>query len=248
MTSVSSPEPQGHMTFWDHLEELRARLIKVLIALVVAMALASLAVEPLLKYLIQPCDCNPKLLSPTDGVIMYFRVLLMTGAIMIIPYITYQVWMFVLPALEPKETRMIYMALPVTTLLFLLGVSFAWFVMIPTAIPFLQNFMGDVFDAEWTANEYIAFLTSLLFWMGVAFEMPIVFFVLARMGFVSHRDLIQNWRFAIVGMTIIAAVITPTVDPFNMLIVVAPLMVLYILSILLTAIAYRQRTAIEHIN
>lgn len=233
------------MSLWDHLEELRSRLIRVLIALAVAMALSSLVVEPLLEYLITPCDCRLQLLSPTEGVIMYFRVLLMTGAILIIPYITYQVWMFVLPALEPKEKRSILMALPVTTLLFLLGVAFAWFVMIPTAIPFLQNFLGDVFRAEWTANEYIAFLTSLLFWMGVAFEMPVIFFVLARMGFVGPQHLIANWRFAVVGMTIIAAIITPTVDPFNMLIVVAPLMVLYILSIFLTAIAYRQRTALK---
>jgi sec-independent protein translocase protein TatC len=160
-----------------------------------------------------------------------------------VPFATYQLMMFILPGLTAKERRAVLTALPVTTGLFLLGVAFAWFVLIPTAVPFLRNFMSSVFRAEWTAGEYIAFLTSLLFWMGVAFEMPVVFFVLARIGFIGPGALVRNWRLAVVIMTIIAAVITPTVDPFNMLLVIAPLLVLYAVSILLTAIAYKRRLA-----
>ncbi|NJL92869.1 MAG: preprotein translocase subunit TatC [Anaerolineae bacterium] len=153
--------------------------------------------------------------------------------------------MFILPGLNQRERRMVLTALPVTTLLFLTGVMFAWFVMIPTTIPFLRDFMGDVFRAEWTAGEYIAFLTTLLFWMGLAFEMPAFFFVLGRVGLVEARNLVDNWRLAIVVMTIAAAVITPTVDPFNMLLVTAPLMVLYVMSIFLTGFASRQRRRLE---
>jgi sec-independent protein translocase protein TatC len=154
------------------------------------------------------------------------------------PYITFQLFMFIAPGLTRKEKRYIYLALPATTGLFLIGVSFAWFIMVPTALGFLSDFQSDVFRAEWTAERYIAFLTSLLFWIGVAFEMPVVVFVLARLGIMGPRPLIHNWRLAVVLMTIVAALITPTVDPFNMLLVIAPLLVLYLISIGLATIAY----------
>lgn len=252
MSSLPSVPPSQRFTedgsgasmgFFDHLDELRSRLIKVMLALVLALLGSAFFVKPLLEYLIVPCDCELILLKPTDGVVMYFRVALMLAGIIVVPYLTYHILMFILPGLTRKERRIVWTALPVATGLFLLGVGFAWFVLIPTAIPFLRDFMGSVFRAEWTAGEYIAFLTALMFWMGVAFEMPIIFFVLARVGLIGPSLLIRNWRLAVVIMTICAAVITPTVDPFNMLLVIAPLMVLYVVSIFLTAFAYRQREA-----
>jgi sec-independent protein translocase protein TatC len=231
----------AEMGFFDHLGELRSRLSKILVALVISLIGSSFFVERLLKYLIVPCNCELVLLRPTDGVVMYFRVALMLAGILIVPYITYHLFMFILPGLTAKERRMVLLAIPVTSILFLTGVAFAWFVLVPTAIPFLQSFMGDVFRPEWTAGEYIAFLTALMFWMGVAFEMPVVFSVLARLGLVSPGLLISNWRLAVVLMTVAAALITPTVDPFNMLLVVAPLLLLYLISIFLTALAYRRR-------
>lgn len=237
------PLPEGEaaaMDFFEHLDELRTRLFRVLLLLVVVLLGAAVFVEPLLEYLIKPCQCELVLLKPTDSVVMYFRVALMMAGIITIPYLTYQVIMFVLPGLTSKERRIVLTTLPITTLLFLLGVAFAWFVLVPTAIPFLRNFMSSVFRAEWTAGEYIAFLTSLLFWMGVAFEMPVLFYVLGRIGVLEAKLLIRNWRLAVVLITIAAALITPTVDPFNMLLVVAPLLVLYTISILLTGFANRQ--------
>ena len=110
--------------------------------------------------------------------------------------------------------------------------------MVPAALAFLRDFQSGIFRAAWTAERYIAFLTSLLFWIGVAFEMPVVVFVLARMGVLGPAPLIRNWRLAVVLITVAAALITPTVDPFNMLLVVAPLLVLYLLSVGLAVIAY----------
>lgn len=240
-----NPNNAGEMGFFEHLDELRWRLVRVLGVLIVMLIASTVVVEPLLQYLITPCDCELVLLKPTDSVVMYFRVALMTAAIVTVPYATYQLMMFILPGLMPNERRIVLRSLPVTTLLFLLGVAFAWFVLVPTAVPFLRNFMGSVFRAEWTASEYIAFLTALLFWMGISFEMPIVFFVLARIGLIGPALLVQNWRLAVVLITIAAALITPTVDPFNMLMVVAPLLVLYAFSIILTAIAYRRRIDAE---
>ncbi len=226
------------LTLLDHLNELRIRLFRSLAALAIGVLLAAVFTDELLEYLIQPYGTELQVLGPTESVVIYFRVALLAGAIFAMPYITLQLFLFVAPGLTRKEKRTIYLALPATTGLFLVGVAFAWFIMVPAALHFLQDFQSDVFRAEWTAERYIAFLTSVLFWIGVAFELPVVVFVLARLGLLGPRPLIRNWRLAVVLITIVAALITPTVDPFNMLLVIAPLLVLYLLSIGLAAIAY----------
>lgn len=235
----------AQMGFFDHLDELRARLIRVFLLLILMIIAASFFVEPLLEYLIEPCGCQLTTLKPTDSVVVYFRVALMSAGIVVAPYATIELMLFILPGLTANERRYVLTAMPVVAILFLVGVAFAWLILIPTAIPFLQEFMGSVLEAEWTADNYIAFITSLLFWMGVAFEMPIVFFVLARIGLIGPGVLIRNWRLAVVLITIAAALITPTVDPFNMTLVILPLLGLYAFSILMTAIAYKRRLTSE---
>ncbi|KAB2902777.1 MAG: twin-arginine translocase subunit TatC [Anaerolineae bacterium] len=256
MSAVQPHEPKvprfaddgtgAQMGFFDHLDELRSRLIRVFVLLILMLIAASFFVSPLLEYLIVPCDCKLTTLKPTDSVVVYFRVALMSAGIVVAPYATLELLLFILPGLTGKERRIVLTALPVIVILFLVGVLFAWFILIPTAIPFLQDFMGSVLEAEWTADNYIAFITSLLFWMGVAFEMPVVFFVLGRIGIIGPGVLIRNWRLAVVLITIAAALITPTVDPFNMTLVILPLLGLYAFSILMTAIAYRRRLAAEN--
>lgn len=236
--AISGEADETPLSLLDHLNELRIRLFRALMALVLGVLLSTVFTEQILKYLIKPYGNELQVLGPTESIVMYFRVALLAGAILAIPYITYQLFMFIAPGLTRGEKRYIYLSLPATTGLFLIGVGFAWFIMVPTALGFLQDFESDIFRAEWTAERYIAFLTSLLFWIGVAFEMPVVMFVLARLGIVGPRPLIRNWRLAAVLITIAAALITPTYDPFNMLLVVAPLSGLYIISIGLAAIAY----------
>jgi len=239
--ALSGDQNETPQTLLEHLNELRIRLFRALISLFVGVLLAAVFTDRLLKYLIKPYGTQLQILGPTESVVIYFRVALLAGAIFAIPYITFQLFMFIAPGLTRKEKRWIYLSLPATTALFLLGVAFAWFIMVPAALGFLQNFESDVFRPEWTAERYIAFLTSLLFWIGVAFELPVVVFVLARLGILGPRPLIRNWRLAVVFITIVAAVITPTVDPFNMLLVTAPLLALYIISIGLAAMAYPRR-------
>lgn len=237
-TSISGDVDETPMTLLEHLNELRVRLFRSLIVLAVGVLASAIFTGHILRYLIRPYGKELQVLGPTESVVMYFRIALLTGAIFAIPYITYQLFMFIAPGLTRKEKRWIYLSLPATTGLFLTGVAFAWFIMTPAALGFLRDFESGVFTAEWTAERYIAFLTSLLFWIGVAFEMPVVVFVLARLGILGPRPLIRNWRLAVVAMTIVAALITPTVDPFNMLLVMAPLMVLYIISIGLAMLAF----------
>jgi len=237
-TALSGEADATPQTLLEHLNELRIRLFRAILALVMGVLFSAVFTDEILKYLITPYGTELQVLGPTESVVIYFRVALMAGAIMVMPYITFQLFMFVAPGLNRKEKRWVYLSLPATTALFLVGVAFAWFIMVPTALGFLQDFESDIFRAEWTAERYIAFLTSILFWIGVAFEMPMVVYVLARLGILGPKPLARNWRLAVVLITIAAAFITPTVDPFNMLLVVAPLLALYLISILLAAIAY----------
>ncbi|NPV65614.1 MAG: twin-arginine translocase subunit TatC [Anaerolineae bacterium] len=248
-TAPASPPEQDDtpeayvMGFFDHLAELRNRLIKAFLGLAVTTGVSLLFAGRILEYLISPVgreDFLLQTLGPTEGVVIYFRVALLAGGILSIPWITWQLWMFIAPGLTRKERRYVLLSLPATTLLFLVGVLFAWFLLMPAALNFLQNFQSDIFKADWTADQYVAFVTSLLFWIGVSFEMPLIFFILARLGLVSPRALRQNWRLAVVGASMAAAMITPTIDPFNMMLVMGPLLALYALSVLLSTIAYRQ--------
>jgi sec-independent protein translocase protein TatC len=240
---LSGDEDLTQLTLLEHLEDLRARLVRAIAALMLGVVASIVFTEQLLEYLISPYGKELQVLGPTESVVMYFRVALLAGAILVIPYITLQLFLFVAPGLTRKEKRTIYLALPATTGLFLVGVGFAWFIMVPAALGFLRDFESGIFRAEWTAERYIAFLTSLLFWIGVSFEMPVVVYVLARLGIIGPRVLIQNWRLAVVVITIVAALITPTVDPFNMLLVIAPLLALYAISIGLAVIAYPRASA-----
>ncbi|MBE2271337.1 MAG: twin-arginine translocase subunit TatC [Anaerolinea sp.] len=247
---VPPPEPQtdieesgdGHelrMTLLDHLDELRRRLVRAVIALAVGVIIAVPLTEPVLRFLQVPYGERFQILDPTGSIISFFRVALMLGAIISIPLTTYQILMFVLPGLTKNEKRTLFRAIPAITLLFLLGVIFAWSVLIPPALDFLQNFQTDLFKAEWTADGYLGFVTALVFWMGVAFETPLIFFVLALMGMVTAGALAKNWRIAIIASAVAAAFITPTVDPVNMFLVMGPLMALYLLSIVLVLIGRR---------
>jgi sec-independent protein translocase protein TatC len=238
------PEGEGaRMSFWEHLEELRQRLFKAVLALVAGSVVGIAIATPVLEYLQQPYGKPFTVLGPTGGVVAYFRVALLVGAIIAIPVITYQVLSFVIPGLTGKERRFLILSIPPITVLFLIGVLFAWFILIPPALGFLEGFQPTLFKPEWTADLYLGFVTSLLFWMGVAFETPLIFFVLSILGMVTARPLIKNWRIAVVGAAIAAAVITPTVDPVNMMLVMGPLMVLYLLSIILVIFGSRMNRA-----
>ncbi len=235
---MSEQEKQdATMPILSHIRELRGRLIKAAVALGVASLLTSIFAGHIIKFLLKPYGGKLQTLGPTENVITYFRVALLSGAALAMPVIIYQLLAFVMPGLTRKERRWIYLSVPFTTLLFLAGISFAWYVMVPSAIDFLANFRSDLFLNEWTAREYISFVVSVAFWIGVSFQMPLVTFILAKVGLVTPRFLLKNWRFAVVIVSVIAAVITPTVDPFNMALLMLPLLGLYGLSILLAALA-----------
>lgn len=244
MSSImSSPDPStfqhlaGQMTLLEHLEELRNRLIKSAIAVLVCTFLAAAFTNQILTLLIRPYGEKLQILGPTEGIAIFFRVALMGGLVLAMPFLIYQFLMFVLPGLEENEKRYVRWGVPVATVLFLIGVAFAWFILIPTAIGFLSTFQDDIFRAEWQSQKYIPFVTSIIFWIGVSFETPLILFILTKVGLVTPQLLLRQWRFAVIIIAILAAMITPTVDPFNMALVMAPLFALYGLSILLSYLA-----------
>lgn len=239
---ASNPTGQTEMTLLHHLEELRQRLIIAFVALLITTLFSLIFTKRFLILLIEPMgDSLPMAISPTETIAIYFKIALISGIILAMPVIIYQLIRFVAPGLLPHERRYLFFVVPSASFLYASGVAFAYYVMLPAAIPFLQGFMGDIIRQEWTVEKYISLVTRLMFWLGIIFETPLVIAFLARLGIVSPAMLWKNLRYAIVIIAVVAAVATPTPDPFNMSLLMLPLLLLYLFSILLARIFYRSR-------
>ena len=225
------------MDIWGHIGELRIRLLKALIALILTTFASFALTQNFIRILAVPMGglANLQSIDVTENIGVFMRVALLSGFILAMPVIAYQLVSFVMPGLERNEKRWLLLAIPAATLLFLSGVAFAYFIMLPSAIPFLTTFLGVKTTPR--LSNFINFVTNLLFWIGISFEMPLLVFVLAKLRLVSAGLLARQWRVAIVVIAVIAAVVTPTVDPVNMGLMMLPLMVLYVLSIILAKIA-----------
>jgi sec-independent protein translocase protein TatC len=224
----------------EHIEELRRRLLRALIALAVGVIVSALFTNQILAWMARPVGGLEKLeaIEVTENLGVFMQVALLGGVILAMPVIVYQIWRFVTPGLYPHEKRYVYALAPAATLLFLAGAAFAYFVMLPAAIPALLGF-APIPTRPRPAN-YISFVTNLIFWVGISFEMPLFIFFLAKVRLVSPRDLLRNWRLAVFLIALLAALVTPTGDPINMALVMIPLTVLYGLSIFLAYAAVRQ--------
>jgi sec-independent protein translocase protein TatC len=223
-----------------HLDELRRRLIITVGAIIVGTLIAFFFSNRIILFLAQPIGVeNLQAIGLTENLGVTVRVSLTAGAILAMPVIVYEVVAFIVPGLLPHEQRLLFISLPAIVLSFLAGVAFAYFVMLPVAVRFLANF--GVVKYQGTLNDYYSFVTRVVFWIGVAFELPLVIALLARIGIVTPEQLKRSWRIAVVAIAVLAAVITPTIDPVNMAIVMGPLLALYGLSIVLATLTYRQR-------
>lgn len=225
----------------DHLEALRRHLLRAVVFLVITTALSFTFARRILAFLTEPIGGIEALraIEVTESIGAFMRVSLLTGLAIAIPYILFELFLFINPALRANERKMVIVLLPVGSLLFIAGLAFAYFVMLPAALPFLLNFMG--IQAELRPSSYIQFVTGVMFWIGAAFEFPLIIYLLAVVGLVNPGMLWRGWRIAIVAIAVLSAAITPTIDPVNMGLVMAPMTVLYFLSIGLAAIAERGR-------
>jgi sec-independent protein translocase protein TatC len=225
----------------DHMEALRGHLMRSLIALALGTSVGFTFAQRILDWMSEPIGGIEALqaIEVTESVGAFMKVSLLTGFVLAFPYILLEVFAFINPGLKRRERILLLTSIPAATLLFIAGVSFAYFVMLPAALPFLLNFLG--IQTVPRPSNYITFTTNLLFWIGVSFTFPLIMFALASVGMVRSVTLLKGWRFAIVGIALMAAAITPTVDPVNMSLLMLPMIVLYGLSILLTAAAERAR-------
>jgi len=227
------------MPFWDHVEQLRRHLLIALIALAIATFGSFLFTEQILGLLAWPVGSLEALQSieVTENVSVFMRVSLLSGVAIAMPVILYELLAFIMPGLKDNERRWVILVVIFGTILFLTGAAFAYFVMLPASLSFLLEFLGVATKPR--LSSYINFITNLIFWMGVAFQFPILVFALAKLGIVSVRSLAKGWRYALVLIAILAAMITPTVDPVNMALLMAPLFLLYLLSVLFASLAVR---------
>lgn len=235
---------EGQMSLMEHLIELRTRLVWISSALVISTIIALFFYNPLVAFVTSTArdmGIELQLLNPLDSIGIIFRVSFTVGTALALPVIIYQVIAFMAPGLYPHERRGIIMTLPAILVLFGIGAAFAFWVLLPVAVGFLSSIFTGVFRQDWAADHYLNFVTRLVFWIGVAFEMPLVVALLARMGLVSGPALLHVWRQAIVVIAIVAAAITPTVDPVNMSIVMVPLILLFFGSVGLAYLLYKPR-------
>jgi sec-independent protein translocase protein TatC len=227
----------------EHLIELRRRTIRAGLALVAAASVSVLFTNKIIELLIRPAGgIKPIFLRPTELFFTYFKVALMAGLCLAMPYILYHLLAFIYPAMENPNERthfrslVLFGAIP-GTLLFLAGVAFCYSVMLPFALGYLLSFGSNLAEAQWTIAAYLSFVLTFLFGMGLAFETPLVMFVAAKVGIMSARKYISYWRYAFILIFLVAAVVTPTPDPLNMMLVATPLILLYGLGILLARFA-----------
>ncbi|MBU2611053.1 MAG: twin-arginine translocase subunit TatC [Chloroflexi bacterium] len=215
----------------DHLFALRKHLFRMLVGVSIGVILCATFTTQAIDFLSKPIGGIHalKAIDVTETVAVFMRVALFGGIAVALPYIAFEAWLFAAPGLSARSRRMGLLGIPLAGIFFVAGLAFSYFVLLPTALPFLLNFMG--IETIPRPSSYINFVTGLLFWLGIAFEFPLVIYVLTLMGIVKPTFLAHNWRIAVLVIAVLAAAITPTIDPVNMALVMGPMVMLYFLSI-----------------
>lgn len=249
MTDDASPRP-GEMSLVEHLAELRTRIVRIALAVVLGAIVAWFFYDEVSTLLLQPyCaledaeltrDCRLRVDAPLEGFSIRIRVSMLVGLFLGGPVVFWQVWRFIVPGLTRRERRYAAPFVLSSQVMFGLGIAFAWFVL-PQAIVVLARIAGDAFRFDFRANEYIGFVLTTSFAFGVVFLLPVMLTFLGLAGVVSAAALRRARPYAIIGQSAVAAVVTPTTDPLNMLAMLLPMMLFYEISILLTALFERRR-------
>lgn len=228
-------EPQEKvMTFFEHLGELRTRLIRALIYVLIGAIITGVFWEEIFKILLKPAGIKSLVaLGPIDMFMAKFKLSLYSGLVLTLPFIIYEIMAFIAPALKRKERRVVLPLIFLSVILFYSGVVVGYFFIMPPGIKWLLEQGGTVMEAFLTTDRYLAFSFMFLAGVGISFETPIVVYLLSKMGLVTPRSLLVNWRYAIVIIFTVAAILTPDWSPVTMALFALPMVILYFLSILL---------------
>ncbi len=227
------------LTFVEHLEELRRRIIICLITLVVASVACYPLVGKLLPLLARPVG-RLVFIQPLEAFVTYLKVTLICGFCLSLPLVLYQVWAFVVNGLRPEERRYLVYFVPLSLVLFILGAGFAYLVIVPYGLKFLLAFGGDYLQPMISVSRYISFLGMMLLAFGLAFELPVVILFLAKLGLVTPALLCRKRKYVLLAIFVFAAVLTPP-DIFTQVMMALPLLFLYEISILLARLVGRKQ-------
>lgn len=233
------------MPFLAHLEELRWRLLKSIIAVFVMVVIAFPFSNQLLEILTYPNDRilnPPKLifLHPTGMLMVRFGIAIATGIIMALPVIFYQFWKFIAPGLLPREKKFIWPIIIFSTVCFLLGIAFAYFVMLPFILPFLYGLGTENIQPTININDYIGFVSRIILVSGIIFELPALSYFLTKVGILRPHYLKKYRRYAVVIVFITAAILTPP-DPGSQILMAVPLLLLYEISVWISVFVYKNK-------
>jgi sec-independent protein translocase protein TatC len=247
--SGDAPEDEEEgMTMLEHLEELRDRLIVCSVALVVGLLISAIPIyglsdppvsitQSVMDLVAAPAKNNLQYLKPGEGFVTYFQVALMMGFVLALPVLTWQAIAFVLPALLPHEKKYLYMALPGAMVSFAFGLLFGYILVLPVAIDFLLKWNPIEIQVMWQFSEYIGTVTTLLLYMGLAFETPLLMFFLTKLRVLDPVRAARYRKYVLVLSFIVGAMITPTPDPMNQTLVSLPIYLLFELGLLLSRLA-----------
>jgi len=243
---------QLEMSFFDHLEELRLRIGLAVLGIVIGCIIAGAFVDQLMNWvLLKPAaSVNMELqnLRPFGQAFLYFKVVIMAGLIISMPYTLYQLWKFIAPGLYEKERRWAGKITIYTSFCFLAGVAFAYWIMIPVMLSFTASFGSSLIKNSIDVTEYFSFITTTLLSAGLIFELPMIAYILSKIGIISPEMLRKYRRHSIVVILVLAAALTPSTDPVSQLVFAAPLWVLYEISILVTVFARKKEESVTSIE
>lgn len=231
------------MSFWEHLDEFRSRVIKSLISLVIAFAIIYFFTPYIIDFITAPfySEDNSRLtlLAPTEGFMVKLKTALLVAIVLAAPAIFYQIFGFVKPGLHKHERKLVVPVVLWSSVSFFIGAVFAYHVL-PYAMNFFQSFAGDGVENFWSLGKYITFVTHMILGFGLVFELPLAIYFAARLGLVTPAFLRRKRRHAIIILLLAAALVTPP-DLFTQVILVIPLVLLYEISIWLAAVAVKKR-------
>jgi sec-independent protein translocase protein TatC len=245
-------EIEDTQSLTEHLAELRTRIIRAALAVLIGMVVIVAFYDQVLEFLKQPyvdlCEskavgfCDPELFitSPTEGLSTRIRVGMYGGIIAALPVILWQIWRFVVPALHAKEKKYAVPFVLSSVVLFAAGGTLAY-ITVDRALDFLISWAGDDVNEIFTVNSYISLIGLMIFAFGIGFLLPVLFVFLQLVNVVSPRTLLKSWRYATIGVFVLAAVITPSGDPVTLMMLALPMLFLYFVAILIGWLVLRKR-------
>jgi sec-independent protein translocase protein TatC len=246
-------EPGARMSFFEHLVDLRKRLINSLIAIGIGMVAGLLVSKYFINYIVEPMQValrashlDDKLYytSPAGYISLVINLGLYLGIVMAMPFVLYQIWLFVAPGLYRHERRAVSGFIISSMFLFLCGICFGYFILLPQMLRFLISFAYDgPVKPLISINEYFNLILIVLVGLGIIFELPILIFILSMFGIVTPRFLMRNFRYAMLIITVVAAIVTPTPDATTMLVFMAPMIVLYFIGVIVSYVVVRRKRA-----